>query len=132
MKFFFSIVLSIATTNLVFCQEGLSSDPEIRKAQIAVYREMRTREGKQYDATIGKEFEQKYTAVVRDCGKQANGDRTPFTIYAQFAQDGHLENVLLDPETPIDTCVRKIMIKDAFSRPPSADYWVQITIDFRK
>ena len=131
MKSLLALAITLAATNLVFCQNGLSSDPEIRKAQIAVYRAMHTREGKQYDATIGKEFEQKYVAVVRDCGKQTS-DRTPFTIDAQFWQDGHVENALLDPVTPIDSCVKKIMLKDAFSKPPSADYWVQITIDFHK
>ena len=132
MKFLLAMVLSLMAVSLVRGQEGLSSDPAVRKAQIAVYQESHTREGKQYDAAIGKEFEQKYTSVVRECGKQANGDRTPFTIYAQFAEDGHVESALLDPATPIDTCVQKIILKDAFSRPPKADYWVQITVDFRK
>ena len=131
MKFLFAMVLSLMALSIVWSQEGLSSDPAVRKAQIAVYQESHTREGKQYDAAIGKEFEQKYTSVVRGCGKQAS-DRTPFTIYAQFAEDGHVESALLDPATPIDTCVQKIILKDAFSRPPKADYWVQITVDFRK
>lgn len=131
MKFLFAMVLSLIALNLVWGQDGLSSDPEIRKAQIAVYRESHTREGKQYDASIGKEFQQKYASVVHDCGKQTK-DRTPFTIYAEVAEDGHVENALLDPATPIDTCVQKIMLKDAFSRPPKAGYWVQITVELRK
>jgi hypothetical protein len=116
----------------LFAQEGLSSDPDIRKAQIAVYREMRTRPGKDYDSTIGKEFQQKYVAVVRDCRKQANADQSSFTMYVQFTKDGHVEAVLLDPAAPVDECIRKILLKDAFSPPPQPDFWVQITLQFRK
>jgi len=113
-------------------QEGLSSDPEIRKAQIEVYREMHTSEGRDYDAKIGKEFQPRYAPVLKSCADAAKPeDKKTFTLYAQFEANGRVQKVLLDPANTLTECMQKILAKDAFSPPPRADFWVQITIELR-
>jgi len=86
-----------------------------------------------YDGTIGKEFEEKYPPIIRSCGRQTPAEeRKPFTLYVQYAEDGKVEAVLLDPANSFTACIRGILLKDAFSKPPAKDYWVQVTVDFRK
>ena len=113
-------------------QEGLSSDPDLRAAQIAVYKEARTGEGKDYDAKIGKEFQPKYVPVLKSCADSAKAeDKKTFTLYAQLEASGRVKRVVLDPSNSLTQCMQKIIEKDAFSPPPKPDYWVQITVQLK-
>lgn len=121
----YTLFLAVPTAS----EEGLSPDPEIRKAQIEVYRESHTREGKEYDARIGKEFQPRYTAVIKSCAAAAKPeDKKTFTLYAQFEANGKVKTVLLEPSNALTQCIQKILAKDAFSPPPRAGHWVQITV----
>ena len=123
------VVLLATGSGVAFGEEGLSSNPDIRKAQIAVYQEGRTREGKDYDARIAKEFQPRYTSVVHSCAAAAKPeDKKTFTLYTQFEANGRVKTVVLDPANTLTQCIQKILAKDAFSPPPRPDYWVQITI----
>lgn len=133
VRAFRSLLVFFSVPVFALAQEGLSSDPEIRKAQIAVYREMQTHEGKDFDAKIGTEFQPRYAPVIRSCVAEAKPeDKKTFTLYAQFEADGRVKQVVLDPSNTLTQCIQKILAKDAFSSPPKPDYWVQITIQLKR
>jgi len=95
-------------------------------ARSAIEANLRTPEGKAYDEQLGKEFSEKYMSTMRQCKQTARNDHESFWMLLKLDQAGGVKEVLLSPETAIGTCARKVLLKDRFSRPPRADYWVGI------
>ncbi len=95
-------------------------------AQAAVEANLRTPEGKAYDAQMGKEFPDKYLATMRQCKQSAGDDLRSFWILMKLAQDGVVNEVLLYPTTKLGTCARTTLLKGKFLPPPRAAYWVSV------
>lgn len=95
-------------------------------AQTAVEANLRTPEGKTYDALMGKEFPEKYLDTMRQCKKTAGDDLKSFWILMKLAQDGVVTEVLLYPTTKLGTCARETLLKGKFSPPPKAAYWISV------
>jgi hypothetical protein len=70
--------------------------------------------------------------VLKSCAASATPeDKKTFTLYTLFEANGRVKKVVLDPSNSLTQCMQKILEKDAFSPPPKADYWVQITIQLQ-
>lgn len=98
----------------------------LSEANAAVESNLRTSEGKAYDEKTGNEFVQKHLAEVRQCKPTAGNDMRSFWFLLKLDKDGHVNEVLLYPETKLGTCARNALVKDTFSPPPHPDYWVSV------
>jgi len=119
---------------LFFNWTTISADDKptpIATAATAVEANMKTREGKVYDAQIGKDLGKKYSPVMKLCREKAEGDTRSFDMLVNVDKDGAVTEVLLHPQTKISQCLRETMLKDTFSPPPKPAYWVDIHIDVK-
>jgi hypothetical protein len=120
---------------LLGCLPGLSQAQEKKQlsaAMAAVVANLDTDAGKQYDASLGKEFPPKYSATFHEC--KQSGERVPpsFDIFLKLDAQGKVLQMLAYPETPLANCVRPALSAGKFSPPPRADYWVSIHLEFKK
>jgi len=104
----------------------------IATAVAAVEANMKTSEGKAYDAQVGKELVKKYPPVMKACKEKANGEARSFDMLVRVEKDGAVGEVLLYPSTKVGQCLRETMLKDAFSPPPTPAHWVDIRLDAKK
>ena len=104
----------------------------IAAAAAAVEANMKTREGKAYDAQVGRDLAKKYPPVMKVCKEKADGDTGSFDMLVRLDKDGAVREVLLHPPTKISQCLRETMLKDTFSPPPTPAYWVEIHIDVKR
>ena len=95
-------------------------------AQAAIESNLRTPEGKAYDEQLGKEFMEKHLATMRQCKQSAGNDLESFWILLKLDKDGAVKEVLLHPTTKLGTCARETLLKNTFSPPPKAAYWVSV------
>lgn len=95
-------------------------------ARNAIEANLKTAEGKAYDAALGKEFQQKYLGALRECKKVANGDLSSSWVLLRLDKDGTVKEVLLSPATKFASCARDALLEGKFGAPPHAAYWVGI------
>src|SRR5262249_58930431 len=95
-------------------------------AQAAIESNLRTPEGKAYDEQLGKEFMERHLATMRQCKQSAGNDLESFWILLKLDKDGAVKEVLLHPTTKLGTCARETLLKNTFSPPPKAAYWVSV------
>ena len=95
-------------------------------ARAAVESNLRTPEGKAYDERLGKEFMERHLATMRQCKQSAGNDLESFWILLKLDKDGAVKEVLLHPTTKLGTCARETLLKNTFSPPPKAAYWVSV------
>jgi hypothetical protein len=122
---------------LLLCLVGslLAADDKptsLSDARAAIDANLKTPEGKAYDRQLGQEFQEKYLGTMRQCKQAAGNDLDSFWMLLKLDKDGAVREVLLYPETAIGTCARKTLLKDRFSPPPRADYWVGIYMKITK
>jgi hypothetical protein len=55
-----------------------------------------------------------------------------FGMLLELAADGRVEAAMAWPESKIATCYLKQAKKDVFPRPPSAGFWVAVSLRFGK
>ena len=101
-------------------------------AAAAVEANMKTPEGKAYDAQIGRDLAKKYPPVMKACKEKAEGDTRSFDMLVRVDKDGTVKEVLLHPATRISQCLREAILKDTFSPPPNPAHWVDIHIDVKR
>jgi hypothetical protein len=101
-------------------------------AAAAVDANMKTPEGKAYDAQIGRDLGRKYPAVMKQCKQKGQGDTRSFDMLVNVDQDGAVREILLHPQTKISQCLRETMLTDTFSRPPKPAFWFDIHIDVKR
>jgi len=121
----------LAVANLLFLWFSVSAGAQekptsLSDARNAIEANLKTAEGKAYDAALGKEFQQKYLDTVRECKKVAHGDLSSFWILVQLDKDGSVKEVLLHPATKFGSCARDALLKGKFGAPPRPAYWVGI------
>ncbi len=119
------VVLSFLFGPLV-TYDAREKPTSLSEARNAVEANLKTPEGKAYDAQLGKEFQQKYLGTLRECKKTANGDFSSFWILMKLDKDGTVKEVLLSPATKLGSCAREALLKGTFGPPPRAAYWVSI------
>lgn len=118
LAFLFSMATSVAYSH--------DKDTSLADARAAVEANLRTSEGKAYDEEIGKEFQEKYAAVMRECKKSAGGELASFWILMKVDRAGAVKEVLLSPATKLGSCARDALLKGTFSAPPKPGHWVSI------
>jgi len=104
----------------------------VAAAAAAVEANMRTPEGKAYDAQVGRDLAKKYPPVMKACKEKAESDTRSFDMLVRVDKDGTVKEVLLHPPTTISQCLREAMLKDTFSPPPKPAYWVDIHIEVKR
>ena len=99
-------------------------------ARDAVEANMRTSEGKDFDALMGTELVQKHLGAIRDCKASAAGDLRDFWILLKLDKAGIAKEVLLYPTTKLGSCASGRLLNDKFLAPPKPDYWVSAFMKF--
>jgi hypothetical protein len=118
-----AVCFSAPAASLCFSQDKPTS---LAEARAAVEANLRTSEGKAYDEQIGKEFQQKYLAALRECKESSGGDLTSFWILMKLDEAGAVKEVLLSPTTKLGSCAREALRKGTFSAPSKPGHWVSI------
>jgi hypothetical protein len=103
----------------------------ISAAASAVDANMKTPEGKAYDAQFGKDFVKKYPPIIKACKEKAEGDARSFDLLVRIEKDGTVKEVLQHPATKVSQCFREAILKDTFSPPPKPAHWVDIHMDVK-
>ncbi len=104
----------------------------IEDARIHVEANLRSPEGKTYDAKVGAEFTQKHSETARFC-KESGADGTEnFWMLLKLAANGRVTEVLLYPTTKLGACAREVLLGDSFSPPPRPAYWVGVYMKITK
>lgn len=106
----------------------VSNATSLSDAQAAVEANLKTSEGKAYDQQLGKEFVGGHLGVIRQCKQSSGDDKRSFWILMKLSNDGLVNELLFYPETKLGQCSRDSLLKDHFSAPPRADYWVSVYI----
>jgi hypothetical protein len=104
----------------------------LSSAAAAVEANMKTPEGKAYDAQLGRDFSKKYPPIMKACKEKAEGDTRSFDILVRVDAGGTVSEVLLYPSTKLSECLRDAILKDAFSPPPKPAHWVDIHMDMKR
>lgn len=99
-------------------------------ARDAVESNMKTSEGKRFDAQFGADFIQKHLGPFRECKSSAGGDLKDFWMLLKLDKDGIAREALLYPTTKLGSCASGKLVNDKFLPPPKPDYWVSIFMKF--
>jgi len=121
--------------SLLFCILGMNADEKptpVAVAAAAVEANMKTPDGKAYDAQFGRELAKKYPPVMKACKDKAEGDTRSFDVLVRVEKNGAVKEVLLYPATRISQCLREAILKDTFSPPPKPVHWVDIHVDVKR
>jgi hypothetical protein len=118
-----TVCFCVLAGSLSFSQDRPTS---LTDARAAVEANLHTSEGKAYDEQIGKEFQQKYLATLRECKKSSGGDLASFWILMKLDKVGAVKEVLLSPATKLGSSVRHALLTGTFSAPPKPGHWVSI------
>jgi hypothetical protein len=103
---------------------------EFNRAKWAAQQNLRTPEGKAYDAESGKDFQNNYAVALTNCFKTLHDpDPSDFDLLARLDRDGKPLEILLRPDTNIAQCLRKAVAHGRFPRPPRGDYWIIVQMN---
>src|SRR5262245_52184998 len=119
----FAVCFSASAAFTSFSQDKPTS---LAQARAAVEANLRSNEGKAYDEQVGKEFQQKHLATLRECKKSSGGDVTSFWMLMKLDRAGAVQEVLLSPTTKLGSCTREALLKGTFPAPPKPGHWVSI------
>jgi hypothetical protein len=112
--------------------EAQDKPTPIATAAASVEANMKTSEGKAYDAEIGGELAKKYPPVMKACKEKADGDARSFDMLVRLEKSGAVKEVLLHPPTKVSECLRETMLKGTVPPPPTPSHWVDIHIDVKR
>jgi hypothetical protein len=129
------LLLTMSLWLLPFNQLTIKADDKptsIAAAAAAVEANMKTPEGKAYDAQIGRDLTKKYPPVMKACKEKAEGDTRSFDMLVCVENGGTVKEVLLYPPTKLSQCLREAILKDTFSPPPKPAHWVDIHMDVKR
>jgi hypothetical protein len=78
-------------------------------------------------------YQRKYMPVFQSCLKSTeNPDTSTFSFVIAIGKDGRVLRFYTDHETNILACVRPTLLKDEFPQPPTAPYYMHMTMNFSK
>jgi hypothetical protein len=85
--------------------------------------------GRQFDEQIAKSFAGNFSTAVTDCVKSSGGSFViPFSLLMQLARNGAVKKVFAAPGTSIGSCLSARVGDAVFPAPPTADYWVKVSL----
>ncbi len=86
-----------------------------------------------YDGAFSKAFYAQYPGRLTECMKRTGDTEQPgFDMLLKLAGNGSVEAAMVKPESKITTCYLELVKKDVFPKPPSAGFWVPVSIRFSK
>jgi len=124
--------LSLAAVALVLCAvhpvaaSAQQQHTSVSDARAAIDANLRTPQGKAYDAEFGADFMQKHFGDIARCKAAAAGEAQSFWILLRIGTDGTAKEILLYPETKFGVCARDALVHGKFLPPPQPDYWVGV------
>jgi hypothetical protein len=124
MRILVAPILFLVALVAIACAE--EKPTSISAAAAAVEANMKTPEGKAYDARFTQELRDKYLPVMKDCKAKAGADLRDFDILVRVEKDGSVKEVLLYRPTKMSECLRDPLLKVTFSAPPRPAWWVDI------
>jgi hypothetical protein len=84
-----------------------------------------------FDGPFSKAFYAQYPARLSQCMKTTGVDEPAgFDMLLRLSKDGRVESAAVRPESRLATCYRELAKKDVFPAPPSAGFWVPVSIRF--
>lgn len=93
---------------------------------------LKTPQGQQFDAAIGKTFAANYNDILAACVKLAGEPKqTPFDLLLQIGSTGAVNNLFFSVPTRVSMCLASKVQSGRFPAPPQPDYWVKININFQ-
>jgi hypothetical protein len=104
---------------------------QIRMASSAVETNLQTKEGRQYDGQIAKEFGDKFAAAMQQCVETAGNDLGSFDFLVQLRSEGAVQQVFASRPTPVSQCLFPKLLSSTFAPPPKPLYWVKIGMNIR-
>jgi hypothetical protein len=87
-----------------------------------------TPEGRQYDAKIARDFQEKFAVPTRQCVDAAGTDLGGFDMFMRVGKEGIVEQLLATPTTAVSNCLVPKLYHAAFAPPPKPDYWIKISM----
>jgi len=123
-----TISFVLAASAILSAQQKPTS---IAAASAVVEANLKTSEGKAYDAEIGQAFMKNYAPVVKSCKEKAAGDLRPFDMLIRVDEGGASKEVLLFPLTKLAQCLRPALLSGTFPKPPKTDYWFDIHLELK-
>ncbi len=108
-----------------------SRDPTFDQLLAQARQDMATKEGSAYDIVIGKQFASRHARDVGACVDASAAAPDPFKLIVVVGDTGKVTTVTLSAETPVATCIRKVLEKEKFPKPPFAPFHDLIEMAFR-
>jgi hypothetical protein len=105
---------------------------ELAVAQAAVDANMQTDSGKQFDSVVTKAFATHYSDIVRMCVKEAQGNLGSFDLLIQLGGNGLMQRVFATPQTPVGSCLVRMLSTRMLAEPPKPLYWIKISMEFNQ
>jgi TonB family protein len=87
-----------------------------------------------YDGAFSRAFAaqlDRRTRRLKECS-QRTGQVVSFNLLLKLTGDGRVEAAMVRPESRFAACYREQAKKDAFPRPPSAGFWLPVSLRFGK
>ena len=76
-------------------------------------------------------YQRKYMPVFQSCLKSSeHPDTSTFSFVVAIGKDGRVLRFYTDHETNMLACVRPTLLKDEFPHPPTAPYYMHMTMNF--
>lgn len=88
--------------------------------------------GEQYfNVVFFREFFGKYAVHLTECA-QRTGEKTRSQLKAaiELGPRGQVLGIMVRPETKASKCLADLVRRDTFSPPPSAHFWIPVTVAF--
>lgn len=87
-----------------------------------------------YYGAFSKELAAKFNARLKQLDACRTKDETgaSFDLLLKLAADGRVAEAIANPKSKIAACYRKQALKDRFPKPPSAAFWVAVSVRFGK
>lgn len=95
---------------------------------------VQTRAGRAYfEGAFSKQFYPTYAPRLSQCMQETADTAAPsFDLVLHLGGDGHVAEAMVRPETKLTTCFMALVKQDTFSPPPSAGFWVPVSMRFTK
>jgi hypothetical protein len=121
---------------VLLCLMSVSADAAQKKDFDARWKEAEQNvsggAGEQYfNIFFGKEFFGMYAVLMTECAQRTGEKlRADLTAAVELGARGQVLAVIVRPESKVSRCFADLVKRDTFSPPPSAHFWLPVTIRF--
>jgi hypothetical protein len=100
-------------------------------AAIADRQERASKTRDYYRKTLLPYYGQKYAPVLKECfASVPRPENAPFSFVAALGADGRVMRLYESNETNIYSCLREVLKKDVFPKPPVSPYYLRVDMQF--